>query len=135
MYVLRMYVCMCLNSAGLIVRPPRNITICTGENIIVNCGYKSNASLPVTWIINGTSLTQEEVNSSSYNRKYQLNNPTTPLNISLTIYRPKGIIITQCVVHSTSNITSRPGIVTSIGIVIYISNATYMYVRIYVHIC
>ena len=52
--------CICLNSVGIIVRPPRNITICTGESVTVNCGYESNASLPVTWIINGISLTQEE---------------------------------------------------------------------------
>lgn len=111
-----------MNSIGIIVRPPGNITICDGDTITVNCGYESDTPLPVTWIINGRSFTQEELNNSLYNYKYHLNNPTTPPNASLTIKNIYGNTTTQCVVHSTSNITSGIGRVTTIGMVILIFN-------------
>ena len=89
-----------------IARPPESITMCRGSDVTISCGYSASAALPVTWIINGTSFTQQEVIDSPL---YQLNNPTTPRTFSLTVFSINSTTTFQCVVQST---TSRRGTVT-----------------------
>ena len=78
----------------------------------ISCGYMSVTLLPVTWIINGTSFTQEEIQNSPL---YQLNNPTSPMTISLTVFSINGTTTFQCMVLSTPNTTSTRGTVTVIN--------------------
>ena len=78
----------------------------------ISCGYQWSRALPVTWMINynGTSLTftrQKRVDSLMY----QLNHPTTPGTYSLTVFSIHGNATFQCIVHSTTNITSTRGTV------------------------
>jgi len=94
------------NSIGIIVKPPGNKTVCINGRVTINCGYDSNITLPVIWIINGTLFTQEELMNNSL---YQLNNYAAPLNTSLTIASIKNSTTVQCLVQSTSNIASWPG--------------------------
>ena len=86
-----------------ITRPPENATVIRGSNVTINCGYARATALPVTWIINGTSFTQQEVVDSPL---YQLNNPTSPRTISLTVFSINHTTTFQCIVNSTSNTTT-----------------------------
>ena len=95
--------------------PPENITVCKGSNVTISCGYQSATALPVTWIINGTSFTQQEVVDSPL---YQLNYPTSPNAVSLTVFYINGTTTFQCVVHSTPNSPSTSGTVTAVGMCI-----------------
>ena len=72
----------------------------------ISCGYQWSTAFPVTWIINGTSFTQQEVVDSPM---YQLNNPGSPITHSLTVFSISGNTTFQCIVHSTANITSTHG--------------------------
>ena len=95
---------------------PENTTACRGSDVAVSCGYVSD-NLPVTWIINGTSFTQQEVVDSP---SYQLNNPTDPIRYSLTVLSINVTTTFQCIVYATNdmkpiNITSTTGTVTVIG--------------------
>ena len=94
-----------------ITRPPENITVCRGRDVTISCGYQWVRALPVTWIINGTSFSQQEVVDSPF---YQLNNPTTPRTHSLKVFSINGNTTFQCIVHSTTNITSTHGTVNVI---------------------
>ena len=67
---------------------------------MVRCGHTGNTALPVTWIINGTSFTQQEVVGSPL---YQLNNPTSPTTVSLTVFSINGTTTFQCMVQSTNS--------------------------------
>ena len=98
--------------------PPENRTICRGSNVNISCAYVSAAAFPVTWIINGTSFTQQEVVDSPL---YQLNNPTTPNALSLTVFTINGTTTFQCVVHSrsTPSTTSTLGTVTMTGMYVH----------------
>ena len=78
--------------------PPENTTICRGSNVTISCGYRSATARFVTWIINGTSFTLEEILNSPL---YQLNNPFIPLTTSLTVFSINGTTTFQCVVLST----------------------------------
>ena len=75
----------------------------------ITCRYVTTSVLPVTWIINGTSFTQEEILNSPL---YQLNNPTIPTTLSLTVFSINGTTTFQCVVLSTPITTSTRGTVT-----------------------
>ena len=101
-------------SVVIITKPPPNKTACEGSNVIISCEYQNNSTLPVTWIINGTSHSEEEIANSSL---YQLNNPTTPTRYSLTVFSINGTTTFQCMLHSAPNITitSTSGTVTLIG--------------------
>ena len=92
-----------------ITTPPENTTVCRGIDVIISCGYRQATAVPVTWIINGTSFTQEEIVNSPF---YQLNNPTTPMTISLTVFSINSTTTFQCIVLSTPNTTSTLGTVT-----------------------
>ena len=73
----------------------------------IGCGHVTATLLPVIWIINGTSLTQQEIVNSPL---YQLNNPTSPTTLSLTVFSINVTTI-QCVVLSTPVTTSTRGTV------------------------
>ena len=104
---------MCLYSIAIISRPPENITVCRGSDVNISCGYQWTSRLPVTWIINGTSFDQSAIVNSPL---YQLNNLTTPMNISLTIFSINDTTTVQCIVHSTPNTaTSTLAVVTIAG--------------------
>ena len=75
----------------------------------ISCEYSGSTALPVTWIINGTSFTQQEVLDSPL---YQLNDPTSPMAHSLTVISINHTTTFQCIVHSTPNTTSTLGTVT-----------------------
>ena len=106
---------MCIYLVVSFATPPENITVCKGSNVTINCGYQSATALPVTWIINGTPFTQREV---VYSPLYQLNNPTSPNTVSLTVFYINGTTTFQCVVLSTPNSPSTSGIVTAVGMCI-----------------
>ena len=91
-----------------IVVPPENTTISRGSNVTISCGYVSATAFPVTWIINGTSFTQEEVVDSPL---YQLNNPHSPSRVSLIVFSINHTTAFQCIVHSTPSTTSTLGTV------------------------
>ena len=78
----------------------------------ISCGYQWATALPVTWIINGTSFTQQEVVDSPL---YQLNNPTSPRTHSLTVFSINGTTTFQCIIHSTPNTISTRGTIIVIG--------------------
>ena len=94
------------------ITPPENTTVCRGSDVIISCGHVTFVARPVTWIINGTSFTQEEIYNSPL---YQQNNSTTPIANSLTVFSINGTTTFQCVVLSTPNTTSRRGTVTVTG--------------------
>ena len=73
-----------------ITRPPENRTINRGDNVTISCGYGSATALRVTWIINGTSFTQQEIVNSPL---YRLNFPTTPMFTSLTVFSINATIL------------------------------------------
>ena len=74
----------------------------------ISCGYTSTNALPVTWIINGMSFTEDDIMNNP--SMYQLNNLTTN-DYSLTIPRINENTTFQCVFHSTQNISSTLGTV------------------------
>ena len=86
-----------------ITRPPKNTAACRGSNVNISCGYSGSSALPVTWIINGTTFSQQDVQDSPL---YQLNNPGSPMTISLTVLSINHTTTFQCVVISTTNTTS-----------------------------
>ena len=92
-----------------ITRPPENKTVNIGSNVTISCGYARATALPVTWIINGTSFTQQEIVDSPL---YQLNNPGSPNDLSLTVFSINHTTTFQCVVLSTPTTTSTLGTVT-----------------------
>ena len=94
-----------------IIAPPENTTVCRGRNVTISCGYQSARALPVTWIINGTTFTQQEVVNSQL---YQLNKPNSPNDLSLIVFSINHTTTFQCIVHSTPIKTSTLGIVTVI---------------------
>ena len=94
-----------------ITRPPENTTVNRGRDVTISCGYQSARALPVTWIINGTSFTQQEVVDSPL---YQLNNPTVSMILSLTVFAINHTTTFQCLVHSTPSTTSTLGTVNVI---------------------
>ena len=52
---------MYVHTVVLILIPPENTTACRGSNVTISCGYVTATAWPVTWVINGTSFTQEEI--------------------------------------------------------------------------
>ena len=106
----------------------RVITVCRGSKATVRCGYCDANVLPVTWILNGTSLTQDEVLNSPL---YRLNNPTTPGRLSLTVLSINGNTTFQCMFNSTPITISRRGKVIVAGMYVSIYVTTYTDVCIY----
>ena len=107
----------------VITASPENRTVCRGSRVTISCGYQRAAALPVTWIINGTSFTQQEVVDSPL---YQLNNPGSPMTVSLTVSSINDTTTFQCVVHSTPNSTSTLGTVTvTTGMYVYTTHSDF----------
>ena len=96
----------------IFITPPENTTVCRGSDVTISCGHVIATALPVSWIINGTLFTQEEIHFSPL---YQLNNSTTPTSNSLTVFSINGTTTFQCIVLSTPTTISRLGTVTVIG--------------------
>ena len=113
---------------GIIIKPPENKTVCINGSVTINCGYGSNITLPVVWIINGTSFTQEELMNSYM---YQLNNHTVPLNVSLTIISIMYSVTVQCLVQSNSSIASSLG---TINVTCKYFGCTFMHVHMHAYI-
>ena len=118
--MLLIYICntciytLCVSCIVIITYPPGNITACRNDDTTtISCGYQSNSTFPVTWIINGTSFTQDEIMQSPW---YRLNNLTNPSNFSLTIFSINGTTTIQCVIQSTPNVTSTHGLINVTGI-------------------
>ena len=88
--------------------PPKNDTVNIGSNVNISCGYQSATALTVTWIINGTSFSQQEVVDSPL---YQLNNAGSPNTLSLTVFSINHTATFQCIVPSTPNVFSTLGTV------------------------
>ena len=116
-----MHTYVCLITVVIITIPPENRTVHRGFDVTISCGYTSAIALPVTWIINGTSFAQQEIVNSPL---YQLNNPTIPIENSLTVFSIKGTTTFQCIVLSTPTTTSTRGTIIVAG----------MYICTYVHI-
>ena len=110
-----------------ITRPPENTTVNRGSDVTISCGYQWATVFPVTWIINGTSFTHQEVVDSPL---YQLNNPTSPMTISLTVFSINHTTTFQCIVHSTPSTTSTLGTVT-----VTAGMTTGMYIHNIVSVC
>ena len=91
-----------------ITRPPENTTACRGSNVTISCGYQWPRALPVTWIINETSFTQQEIVDSP---SYQLNNAGSPMFVSLTVFSINHTTTFQCLVQFTPNVVSTLGTV------------------------
>ena len=123
---------LCIHSAVSIKRPPESITICRGSDAVIHCGYTWSTFLPVTWVINGTTFTQQEVVDSPL---YQLNNPRSPRTLSLTVFSINGTTTFQCVVQSTPNKSSKSGTITvTNGMYVCTYNA-HRYVHMQVYTC
>ena len=99
---------VCTSLVVIITTPPENTTVSSGSDVTISCGYWSVRAFPVTWIINGTSFTQQEVVNSPL---YQLNNPTNPWIHSLTVFSINDTTTFQCLVHSIPSTTSTLGTV------------------------
>ena len=108
----------------VITRPPENRTVQRGSDVTISCGYGSATALPVTWIINGRSFTQQEIVNSSL---YRLNFATIPMLTSLTVFSINGTTTFQCVVQSTANTTSTHGTVIIIGMYVHTYVCMYVY--------
>ena len=102
--------------------PPENTTVCRDSDVTISCGYQWATALPVMWIINGTLFTQAEIMNSAL---YQLNNPVTAKDVSLTVLSINGTTTFRCVVQSTPITTSARGTVTVIGM--FICTCMYIY--------
>ena len=106
----------CSDSVVTFVAPPKNVTVCKGRDVTISCGYQSNNSLPIVWIINGIPYNESEFRYIISTR-YQLNNIRYPEAYSLTIdpIRRTGTI--QCGIKISPNITiySELATITAIG--------------------
>ena len=113
-----MYICYLYLPIVIIITPPENRVVSRGSNVTINCGYQWVTALPVTWIINGTSFTQQEIVNSPL---YQLNNPASPVTTSLTVLSINGITTFQCIVLSTPVTASTRGTVIVFGMCVHMN--------------
>ena len=105
------------------IAPPQNTTVIKGSSVDISCGHLIATARLVTWIINGTSLNQEQI---FINPLYQLVRQTTPPENSLRVFAIYYTTTFQCVVHSEPTATiSTLGTVTATGMLIIM----YMYVH------
>ena len=92
--------CYCIVT---ITTPPEDTTVCRGSDVTISCGYDSDVPLDPVWRINATYFAESEIMNMS---SYRLNNPTTPVNYSLTIFSINGTTEIRCAITSQSlNIT------------------------------
>ena len=109
----------CLDSEVIFVTPPKNVTVCKDHHVTISCGYRSNNSLPIVWIINGIPYNESEFRYIVSTR-YHLNSRRYPEAYSLTIdpIRRTGTI--QCGIKIAPNITiySKLATITAVGMCI-----------------
>ena len=125
---------LCILAEVKFIAPPQNMTVTRGSNVSISCGHVIAMQRPVTWIINGTSIGQDQI---SFSPLYQQKRQGTPTENSLTVFSINGTTTFQCVVQSTPNTTnSTLGTVTVTGtyvrMYIYYAYSLYVYVRTYV---
>ena len=72
---------------------------CRGSRVTISCSHSCTTPLLLTWIINGTLLTQQEVENSPL---YHLNYVTVPLHYSLTVRSIDSTTTFKCTVQSTN---------------------------------
>ena len=88
----------------MITRPPENTTACRGSDVTISCGYLSVTTSSVTWMINETSFTQQQIMNNSL---YQLNNRGNTSSLSLTVFSINYTTTLRCIINSITN--STPG--------------------------
>ena len=88
-----------------ITTPPEDTTVCRGSDVTISCGYDSDTPLDPLWLINVTThLLHSDIMKMS---SYQVNNPTIPVNYSLTIFSINATTTIRCIITSQSlNITA-----------------------------
>ena len=118
---------LCVHSVVNISHPPEDITVCRGSDVVVRCGYSGSTALPVTWIINGSSFNQQDIVDSPL---YQLNNPTSPTMVSLTVFSISDTTTFQCMVNATTSTLGIVTVTTGRYVCMYICIYNYMYVCI-----
>ena len=69
----------------------------------ISCGHMISIVTLVTWIINGTSFSQDQI---FFSPLYQSIRQTTPTENSLLVFSINYTTTFQCVVHSTPNATT-----------------------------
>ena len=85
-----------------ITDPPRNTTICKGNDVTLDCGYDWFVT-PVTWIINGTSFNESTTMNSSL---YQHNLRDFPSRYSFRVFSLNYTTTFQCEITSNPPVTS-----------------------------
>ena len=125
---------LCVHSVVNISHPPEDITVCRGSDVVVRCGYSGSTALPVTWIINGSSFNQQDIVDSPL---YQLNNPTSPMMVSLTVFSINGSTTFQCMVQSTTSTMGTVTVATGMYVCVCIFVCVYvcMYMYVCMHVC
>ena len=98
----------------------------------ISCEHVIANSSPVTWIINGTSFSQEQI---FFSPSYQQYRQTTPTENSLTVFSINHTTTFQCVVHSIPVTTSTLGTINVIGMYAYAYVNRYIYTYISVYAC
>ena len=131
-----MYVHACVNvlSGATIKTSPENTTVCRGSNVTISCGHVISRPKPVTWIINGTSFSQEQI---LFSPLYRQNRQGTPTENSLTVFSINDTTTFQCVVQSTPAAISTCGTVTVNGTYVstYVHIITYTYTTCGAYVC
>ena len=120
----------CSDPVVTFVAPPKNVTVCKDHDVTISCGYQSNDSLPITWVINGIHYTERNFRYS-YFPSYRLNNINYPEAYSLTIDPIQRTETIQCGIKITPNITiySELATITAVGTCcLYVLHA-------YIHTC
>ena len=95
--ILCTYIRSLLYSVARIIKPPENVTVCEGAWAVMRCGYQSDARLPVTWIIDGVSYNEREIESDF---SYQLGNKSNPMSYGLAIFFLNFTTTVQCSICS-----------------------------------
>ena len=116
-----------------IITPPENTTVCRGSDVNISCGYTGSSALPTVWVINGTSFDQSVLQSSPL---YQLNNPTSPMTVSLTIFSINNSTTIQCIVQSNPVTYSTRGTINITGtyVCMYMHTVLCTYVHMYAYV-
>ena len=91
----------------------------------ISCGHLIDMARPVTWIINGTSFSQDQIFLSPL---YQPIRQTTPTENSLLVFSINYTTTFQCVVQSTPNATT-----STLGTITVIGMHVLTYLRTHVH--
>ena len=95
-----------------ITTPPEDATVCRGSDVTISCGYDSDTPLDVVWRINATHFTKSQIMNIS---SYQLNNPTTPVNYSLTIFSINGTTTIRCAIALEVTVAISPTVTITVA--------------------